>query len=76
MALPVEVITKSKVFIIHRGDKNEKIKGALKLVEDKAVGKEYLVGEQITGTYQLRGETVEIKRKVRINITGLKITVK
>lgn len=61
-------------FIIHRGPKNEKVKGYLKIVEDKALGKQWLVGEQITGLYQVRGEMMETKKQVRIEITGLSIT--
>lgn len=67
---------KAKTFIIHRGSTNQKLKGHFEEVEDGVEGKKWLVGEEVTGTYQERGEVIETTRKVRVEITGLTYSVR
>lgn len=63
-----------KTVVIHMGAKNNKLRGYFSISMDHQTGKKYLIGEEIVGTYRCEGEVVEVKKKIRIDITGYSIT--
>lgn len=65
-----------KTYIIHRGNKNEKVKGKFRIVEDKVLGQRWLVGDKLLKILHWRGGVDEVYTPVRIDITNCNLTIK
>lgn len=65
-----------RTFIIHRGNKNEKVKGRLRIVEDCQQGRKWLMGDQLIKTLHWKGGVDEVYASVKIEITNCSITIR
>ena len=70
-----------KTYIIHHGNKNEKIKGHLRIVEDYQQGRKWLIGDQLIKTLHWTDRAGckhvdEVFASAKIEITGCSITIK
>lgn len=65
-----------RTFIIHRGNKNEKVKGRLRIVEDYQQGRKWLMGDQLIKTLHWKGGVDEVYAPVKIEITNCSITIR
>lgn len=70
-----------QTYIIHRGHKNQKIRGKLKVVIDSQTGKRFLSGDELVKTLHWkdregRTNVDEVFLPIRIEITGCTVTIK
>lgn len=70
-----------KTYIIHRGNKNQKIRGKCMFTNDTQTGKRFLVGEELVKTLHWkdregRTNVDEVFLPIRIEITGCSVTIK
>lgn len=74
MSFAEEIKKVAKTFVIHRGAKNQKVRGYL---QEKWIGeRKFLVGMEIQSVEQCRGEQLELVREVKIDITECAFTVR
>ena len=70
-----------KSYIIHRGNKNQKVKGRFMETINSQLGKRYLVGEELVQTLHWKDsdgtrQVDEVFIQAKIDITGCKVTTK
>ena len=70
-----------KSYIIHRGNKNQKVKGRFMETINSQLGKRYLVGEELVQTLHWKDrdgkrQVDEVFIQTKIDITGCKVTTK
>jgi len=70
-----------KTYIIHRGNKNEKVRGRLRIVEDYQQGRKWLIGDQLIKTLHWTDragcrKVDEVFASAKIEITNCSITIK
>lgn len=71
----------NQTFIIHRGNKNQKVRGKFKVTINSQTGQRFLVGEELVQTLHWKDrngnrKVDEVYIPARIEITNLSITIK
>ena len=71
----------NKTYVIHRGNKNQKVRGKLIETVNSQTGQRFLVGEELIKTLHWKDglgatQVDECYAPLRIEVTGLSITVR
>jgi len=70
-----------KTYIIHRGNKNQRIRGKLMETMNSQTGQRFLVGEELVKTLHWKDrdgkrQVDEVFIPIRIEITGCSVTIR